>query len=249
MEEKEITIDNLKIHYKIAGFHPAILILHGWGSSSEKWQKVGEMLAKNEIKVIIPDLPGFGKSQEPSFSFNLDNYCQFIEKFISVLNLKKFYLLGHSFGGAVAVKYALKFPEKIEKLVLIAPALCRRDFLKTKFWGKIAKISKIFSFFPFYSLTRRFFYRFIVKSDYLSVKGVMRESYLKIIKENLSEILSSLSIPALIIWGKRDDVTPLKDAYFINERIKNSKLTIIPEGNHDLEQKFPETLVKKILEN
>ena len=77
----------------------------------------------------------------------------------------------------------------------------------------------------------------------------MKDIYLKIIKEDLSDNLSQVQVSTVIIWGGKDDVIKLKDGQIINQKIKNSKLTVIPEGNHDLEQKIPEILTEKILEN
>ncbi|PIR71923.1 MAG: alpha/beta hydrolase, partial [Candidatus Nealsonbacteria bacterium CG10_big_fil_rev_8_21_14_0_10_36_24] len=86
-------INGLKINYKIIGEGRPFLILHGWGSNFEKWQKVGELLVEKNLKVIIPDLPGFGESQKPTIAWNLDDYCNFVEEFVKILNLDKFFLL------------------------------------------------------------------------------------------------------------------------------------------------------------
>jgi len=77
-------IKGLKINYKTLGEGRPLLILHGWGSRSDNWQKVGDMLAQNGIKVIIPDLPGFGQSDKPPRAWNLDDYCDFVEEFVKV---------------------------------------------------------------------------------------------------------------------------------------------------------------------
>lgn len=248
MEEKKITIDNLKINYKIAGSGPAILVLHGWGSNSEKWQKIGDLLVNSGMKVIIPDLPGFGKSQEPFEPWGLDNYCHFIERFISVLDLDKFYLLGHSSGGSIAVKYCLKFPERIEKLFLVAPACIRKKTFQKKILATFAKIFKIFSFLSFYCSIRKLFYKFLVRrSDYPYTEGLMKETYLKIIKEDLSDILEQIQIPTIIIWGKKDKIKRIKEAYLIKKKIKNSKLEIILKASHSPHLETPEELTKIIL--
>ncbi len=250
MREEKILINGLEINYRIIGEGKPLLILHGWGSRSEKWERVGELLIKKGFKVIILDLPGFGKSQKLLVSWNLDEYCNFVEKFINFLGLDKFYLLGHSFGGGLSTKYSIKFPHKIEKLFLVASACIRRKTFKKNLLAKSSKVLKIFSFLPFYSLFRKAFYKFIVrKSDYLYTEGIMKETYLKIISEDLSNILSFISVQTIIIWGDNDDVTPLADGKFINQQIKNSKMIIIPGGDHDLEQKMPEILAEKILEN
>ena len=103
---------------------------------------------------------------------------------------------------------------------------------------------------PYYLLVRKAFYKFIIKkSDYIYTKGIMKETYLKIISEDLSCHLSFIKVPTVIIWGDKDESTPVKNAYFINQKIKNSKLVIISGAGHNLNQKEPEILVKEVLGN
>jgi len=245
VEEKKINIKGLKINYKIIGEGKPLLILHGWGSRSDNWQKVGELLSARGIKVIIPDLPGFGASNNPKTAWSIDDYCDFIEEFIKILNLEKFSLLGHSFGGSLSIKCSLRFPEKIEKLFLVSAACFRRNGFKKRALFIIAKIFKVFSFVPF---LRKAFYKFIVrKSDYPYTQGIMKDIYLKIIKTDLSDILEKVKIPTVIIWGEKDKITPLRQGKIINQRIKNSQLRIISKVGHDLNLKNPEELVKEIL--
>jgi len=251
MIEEKILIQGVETNYKNIGKGKLLLILHGWGSNSEKWQGIGELLSKNGMKVIILDLPGFGNSQKPSKVWGLDDYCQFIWGFINFLNLEKFYLLGHSFGGALAVKCALRFPEKIEKLFLVGAACFRRKALKKKIFYGIAKILKVFSFFPGYQSLRKGFYKLIVrKSDYSYTEGIMKDIYLKIIREDLSEILSRIQIPTIIIWGEKDKIKSVKEARLIQEKIKDSKLEVLPEIGHSPHLENPKKLaniLKKFL--
>ena len=232
-------IKDLNINYQIIGEGRPLLILHGWGSRGDNWEKVGELLAKSGISVIIPDLPGFGQSDKPSKAWNLDDYCDFVEEFVKVLNLDKFYLLGHSFGGSLAIKFCLQHPEKVVKLSLVSAACIRKKTFKNKFFKFLSKFLKIKT--PF---LRKVFYR---KSDYLSVEGVMKETYLKIIKQDLSDILPQIQIPAVIIWGEKDNITRLNDAKIINQKIKDSKLEIISNVGHDLNLKTPEKLAEIVV--
>jgi pimeloyl-ACP methyl ester carboxylesterase len=250
MEEKIIKVGGLNINLKTKGEGKPLLILHGWGSSSDKWQKTGELISEKGYKVIIPDLPGFGKSEEPKTPWNLDKYCGFVEELSQSLNLEKFCLLGHSFGGSLSIKYSLKNPGNVERLFLVASAGIREKSFRNRFLAKISSVLKVFAFAPFYDLFKKAFYKFVVKkSDYLYTRGVMRETYLNVIKEDLSGALSSISMPVIIIWGENDNVVPLKNAYLMKERINNSKLVIVPEGDHDLEQKLPSLLTFQILSN
>lgn len=248
----EIITNGIKINYKVFGEGKPFLILHGWGSSSEKWQRIGELLAKNNFKVIVPDLPGFGKSQQPQSSWNLDDYCNFVSEFAKACPelAEGFYLLGHSFGGAIAAKFSIRYPQNIEKLFLVAAACVRKKTAKKQLFFLLSKIVKIFSFVPFYDFFRKAVYKYIIKkSDYPHARGVMKETYLKVISEDISQQLSFIKVLSVIIWGDKDNITPIGQAHFINKKINNSKLVIIPGGNHDLEIKTSEILAEKILEN
>lgn len=252
MTEQQIIINNLKINYRIFGQGKPLLILHGWGSKSDRWQKVAEILAQENLQVIVPDLPGFGKSQEPESVWNLDNYVEWVYKFSQKVDSLGvgFYLLGHSFGGAIAAKFSIKYAQKVEKLFLFGAAAIRKRTIKKQVLGKISPLVKIFAFLPFYGLAKRAFYRFVVGgSDYLRVQGVMKGTFLKAISEDLSHKLLFIKVPTVIVWGGKDDTTLVEDAYFIKKKIENSTLVIIEEGDHDLEQKMPEVLAEKILEN
>lgn len=234
---------------KLVGDKP-FLILHGWGSNSERWQEVGEFLAEKGLKVIIPDMPGFGKSDIPETPWNFNNYVSWAEKFAENLNLENFCLLGHSFGGAIAVKITVNTPQKISKLFLVSSACIRKRTGLKNILAKLSKIVKIFSFLPYYLLFRKAFYKFVIrKSDYIYTEGVMKETYLKAISEDLSHYLSFIKSPSVIIWGDKDESTPIENAYFINKKIKNSKLVIISGAGHNLNRKSPHILAEKIIEN
>lgn len=258
MTEKKVMVKNLKVNYKVFGL-PAqtgegrpMLILHGWPSSSEKWIKVGELLSQHGIKVIIPDLPGFGKSQEPTQAWNTDNYIEWIRDFADTVDdlKKEFYLLGHSFGGSLAAKFTIKYNQRISKLFLVSAACVRESTFSKKFYYKVSKLVKIFSFLPYYSLVRKTFYKFIIrKSDYPYVRGVMKDTYIKVVSEDLSHRLSFIKNPTTIIWGGKDDSTPVADAEFIHSKIKNSTLLVIPDKKHSLQIEAPEILAEKILKN
>lgn len=227
-----------------------ILILHGWGSCAKNWSKVKGLLEGRGYQILVPDLPGFGENPPPTTAWNIDNYLEWVRGYCKKNNLSRIFLVGHSFGGSVAIKYAIKYPQDVEKLFLVAAAYLRRKTFKIILFSVIAKIFKIFSFLPFYFLSKRAFYKFIVrKSDYPYASGVMRESYLKIIKEDLSGLVSSIQASTIIIWGKNDDTTPVKNAYLLKEKVKGSKLVIIEGGDHDLERKAPVLLVEKIIQN
>ncbi len=144
--EKTILIKNIQTHYKIFGTGLPVLILHGWGSKSDQWQEVAKLLAEKNYMVIIPDLPGFGMTADPIIAWNLDNYVEWIREFCDSLPEfnKGFCLLGHSFGGAVAVKFTIKYNQDVKKLFLISAACIRKRTFVKQFLYYLSKIGKIF---------------------------------------------------------------------------------------------------------
>ncbi len=270
MEEKEIIIKNLKVAYKTFGplSHEALagqgsgslpeeggktmLILHGWPSKSERWQKVAEMVAEKGLTIIVPDLPGFGQSQEPLVAWNLDTYVEWVREFTEKIPAlqKEFYLAGHSFGGGLASKFTIKYNQRVEKLFLISAACIRQKTTTKKTAKHISKVVKVFSFLPFYELFRKAVYKFILRrSDYAYVSGIMKETYLRVISDDLSQKLGFIKSPTIIIWGDKDTSTPIADAEFMHGKIPGSKLFVIPGADHALQIKVPEVLAQHIIEN
>ena len=231
----------------------SLLILHGWGSNSERWQRVKELLEKKGIEVLVLDLPGFGKTLSPQKAWSRDDYINWIFQKVKERNWQKFNLLGHSFGGGLAVKIAATFPERIEKLILLSPAIIQRKSIKTYLFYYISYLGKkVFSlpgFKIFHPLAEKLIYKLAGTKDYYVADGMMKETMKKIGKEEpLEMILEKIKIPTLILWGKKDDVLPVKDAYYIKEKIKGSELKIIPKARHSPHREAPEELAEIIVQ-
>ncbi len=245
-----------------------LVILHGWQSSKEKWQIVKEIIEKQSedrprlIRIIVPDLSGFKKETELSKPWNLDNYINWLENFISENSktscpepVEGFYLLGHSFGGRMAIKFAVKHPEKLKGLILVSSAGIKpkQNILYLTFLAYAKKFKWFFLKIPvlrnFFSFFRNIFYKYILrKTDYLEAEKFpyLKETFKNIIKEDLTGELSKIKVPTLIIWGDRDKMTPLSDAYLMKEKIKNSRLEIMEGVAHTPHLENPKILVQKI---
>jgi pimeloyl-ACP methyl ester carboxylesterase len=253
MTEHQITINGIVTNYKIFGHSgKPMLILHGWPSSSEKWVTVAELLSQKDIIAVVPDLPGFGKSQEPPTAWKTDTYVEWVRGFCDAIPelSGQCYVLGHSFGGVLSAKFAIKYTQRIEKLFLVSAAAVRKKTARKKLLYSISMVVKIFKFLPYYESARKAFYKFIIrKSDYPYVSGIMKETYANVILDDLSHKLPFLKVPTVIIWGDKDDLTPKEDAELIHQKIRNSKLIFIPGAKHSIQLQFPELLVEKITEN
>lgn len=226
-----------------------LLILHGWGSNSGRWQRVKELLEKKGIEVLALDLPGFGIISSPSKPWGREDYIDWILQKVKEKNWEKFNLLGHSFGGGVAVKMATNFSEKIDRLILCAPAIIKRKSIKTYLFYWLAFLGRRIFSLPglkiFYPQAQKLVYKLAGARDYYLADGIMKETMKKIGKEeDLEMILERIKTPTLILWGKKDDVLPLKDAYRIKEKIKRSQLRVLPGARHSPHREAPEELSK-----
>ena len=227
-----------------------VLILHGWGwpVSVPQWARVKELLENKGYKVLVPDLPGFGENAELSQSWTINDYVNWIKDFCEKESLSQFFLIGHSFGGSLATKFSAEYPEKVRKLVLVDSAGIRKKRFKKEIQKKTAHFLNNFSFLPLYSLVRKIAYRTLFRhSDYLLTEGVIKQTYLNVIGEDISDVFSKISIPTLLIWGKKDKITPLEHAYFMKDKIPGAELEIIPNIKHNPHLEAPELLVEKVL--
>lgn len=229
-----------------------IIILHGWASSAEKWQVVKQGIKEQGIRVIVPDLPGFKKETELSQSWNLDDYVDWLANFFSKAcpEPAEGFLLGHSFGGRIAIKFAAKYPEKLKGLILVSSAGIKHK--RTPYIRAIldmAKIGRQCRFAPFFPFLRKIFYKYILRrTDYINAEKMpfLKETFKNIIREDLTQSLSQIKTPTLIIWGEKDKITPLSDAYLMNKEIPNSKLEILKNMGHAPHSENPKNLAQKI---
>ncbi len=121
MKEKFIKFKNYKISLWEDGKGQPVILLHGLGASKEWWKYNFPFLSKH-FKVIVPDIIGFGHSDKPEISYNLDLANNFLNSLIESFNFHKVSLIGNSMGGLISLYFALNFPDRLNKLVLVSNA-------------------------------------------------------------------------------------------------------------------------------
>ena len=234
----KIDIDNININYIAEGAGEAVLLLHGWGSNIKLFNGIVKDLSKN-YKVYALDMPGFGESEEPKEAWNVDNYVDFVIKFINEMKIKKLSLLGHSFGGRVIIKLVnrknLNFD--IDKLILVDSAGIKPEVKNKKtFKGqlykvlkKLAKLKLVNAIIPdaLNKLKTKF-----GSEDYKNATPIMRDTLVKVVNEDLKELLVNINKPTLLIWGEKDEATPMSDAYTMNKLIKDSGIVKVEGAGH-----------------
>ncbi|OGY70702.1 MAG: hypothetical protein A2249_02475 [Candidatus Jacksonbacteria bacterium RIFOXYA2_FULL_44_7] len=210
---------------------PTLLFLHGWGSEGAVWRGVCEKLAHCGYHMYALDLSGFGASETPKNPYSLDDYARSVFKFIQTLKLKKIILVGHSFGGSVAIKLAATHPKIIQKLILVSSSGIRKMTAKKRAVGFIAKCVKPFFRSRYMQPFRKKLYILIGAEDYTATPK-LTETFRLIVNEDLALILPKITQKTLIIWGDKDRATPLKDAYIFEHLIQNSALVVLKGAGH-----------------
>lgn len=242
-QEKNVVVFGAKIHYLEAGdpVKPNVILLHGLGSSAESWQFNIQALAA-DYHVLAPDQIGFGKSDKPFLKYRVGTYVDFLDKFMSELKIEKATLVGNSMGGWVAGLFSIKYPNKVEKIVLadsagLLPkagdldqiyqlnnstldetrAILKRIFAAPAMQNNEALVEQL--------MTQR-----VVVNDGYTISSLIES--IKRQEDFLDTRLGEIKKPTLIIWGKEDGLLPLSDGEKFNLEIVGSKLIVFDQCGH-----------------
>ncbi|MCA9390250.1 alpha/beta hydrolase [candidate division WWE3 bacterium] len=229
-----------------------VVVLHGWGGHAPEKMKmlVSELKAKGH-EVFAPSLPGFGEAEPPQEPWGVSDYVVWVDQQVRSLGWEHFSLCGHSFGGRISIKYAIEYPSKVDKLILIASAGIKHELnFKTKLIKAIGTIGKSVFSIPGLSLLSPIIHKLwrilLGRKDYYRASGVMQQTFIKVIEEDLRGLVSEIKIPTLILWGKKDAMVPIGDAHFLHENISDSKLKIYSQGDHLIPYNYPEEIAEEI---
>lgn len=233
-------VNGLKIYFQKTGKGKNLIMLHGWGQDVSTFWPVVELL-KDKFTLWLVDLPGFGRSDMPTEAFTSIEYANVLAEFIRKNRLRGCTILGHSFGGKIAIKVAALYQNLIDKLILEGSAGIKPDpnFLRNLYYF-LAKI--IHYFLPnWFDLKAKLRYKFYkrIESDYGNA-GKLRKILVGTLKEDLTADLSKVGAETLLIWGDRDRAVNLKYGKRMYRLIKNSKIVILENIGHFPHIKAPE---------
>lgn len=216
-------IKNINVNYHQYGDGKDIVLLHGWGQNIEMMAPLGNLLKDNH-RVTIIDLPGFGLSEEPDYAYSVYNYVELLEDLFEELKIRNPSLIGHSFGGRLSIIYASR--NDVEKLVLFGSPCIRHEY--KSFRQTVLKTLKKLKFLsPFSELAKKF----IGSQDYRNARGIMREIMVKTVNEDLTKYAKKIECPTLLIWGENDEAVPVSDAKELEGILKDGALIVLP-GTH-----------------
>ena len=226
----QCNINGINIAYMCEGQGRDVVLLHGWRQKMIMMDPIYQHL-KAHFRVFNLDFPGFGDSDEPKSAWGVEDYEKFLDDFCRMHGIKDPILIGHSFGCRVAIRYAVKHP--VYKMILTGAAGIKpKKSLQAKL--KIAgyKAAK-----KMISLTgnEEMLENFKKKNgsdDYRNATGVMRETFVKVVNDDISDLLEKVTMPVLLVWGEHDDAVPLWMGKEMESKMKNAGLAVFEGDDH-----------------
>ena len=232
-----MVINGLVVQYAKTGKEgaPILVFLHGWGQTGATFDALAQAFV-NDYCTIAPDFPGFGRSEAPKSGWSVGDYAAFLHAFFDKLGVEPFALVGHSFGGRVAIKAVGQGLVHPKKLVLIASAGVVEPLLgKEKVLAYAGRIVQFLARVPIVAsllapLRRRAALRF-GSVDYQNA-GQLKETFKKVVAEDLRDDAKRIDVPTLLVWGDSDSETPLASGHILADSIRGAELVVIPGAGH-----------------
>lgn len=238
-------------HYEKQGNGKTMLMLHGWADQSDTFRPLLANLS-NDYTLITLDLPGFGRTEAPKEIWDLDNYSAFIADFLEKINnLELFAMVGHSNGGAVAIRgisLGLLHPQKL--VLLAASGVRDTDKFKRAVIKIIAKAGKVLTFWlpPQHKKKLQKILYGTVGSDMMAAPQ-LKETFKKTVRQDIQKDASNITIPTLLIYGSEDTATPINSVgNRIKNAIPNSEIEIIEGADHFVHLREPKKTASRIKE-
>ena len=203
-----------------------IIFLHGWGQNISMMKRLAINFL-DKYNLLLLDLPGFGNSDEPTYSWSIGDYALCLNTIIKDLNINNVNIIGHSFGGKIGLFYSSKY--NVNKLVCLASPYCK-ELSKLPLKNRIYKFLKDKSYFK---LLFNIIKKYIGSTDYRSASKVMKGVLVKSINIDMIDEIKKIKNKVLLIWGTNDRAVPIKRAYELNTLLANSEL-VIYDGTHYL---------------
>jgi len=233
-----------------------IVLLHGLGASAERWIHVIPILARH-LRVVVPDMIGFGLSDKPSTDYSPDFLALFLDGFIRATCKRRIFLAGSSLGGQIAVTYAASHPADIRKLVLVSPAgilekstAALDKYVMAALYPSTQSVSDAFEVMEASGnkADKELVDSFIERMRMPNAKLAFMSALLGLKNISLSEEqLRSIMHPTLIVWGANDPVIPMHTAGHFIAAIKDCTFFRMDNCGHTPYVQEPETFADKVI--
>jgi pimeloyl-ACP methyl ester carboxylesterase len=253
------TIHGYRRAFRIAGSGPVLLLIHGIGDNSTTWSTVHAKLAQR-FTVIAPDLLGHGQSDKPRADYSVAAYANGMRDLMSVLDIERATVVGHSLGGGVAMQFAYQFPQLVERLILVGAGGVTKDVnialrvASLPMGGEALALLRVPLVLPTMQVIGQvagaMLGRTAIGRDLPDVLRILRDlpeptassaftRTLRAVVDWRGQVVTMLdrcylteSVPVQLIWGRQDVVIPVEHAHMAHAAMPGSQLEIFERSGH-----------------
>lgn len=261
--QRWVSVDGLPANVIEIGSGPPIVFVHGLSGSWQNWLEQLPEFARDH-RCIAVDLPGFGESPMPREKISISGYAQWLDRLLEAIDVDGCALVGNSMGGFIGLEMALEFPHRVERLVLVSAAGITIEKQRNETLLRLAEVGENFAQYVTAHVVaqagwlvgrprgRRALMWFVAaRPETLhpalvqeQAKGAGKPGFLPALDAltnyPIRDRLSDIEAPTLIVWGKKDMLVPVKDAYKFDELISDSRLIVYEDIGHVAMLETPE---------
>jgi pimeloyl-ACP methyl ester carboxylesterase len=257
----DLSARGTRVRFVEAGAGPPLLLVHGYLASHRTWDDVTPALAATR-RVIAPDLPGFGESEKPSpsrYAYGFDAFADSLADVVAALGLTRVSVCGHGLGGSVALTVAAKYPDLVDRLVLVGPLV----YAPRLGWMERAAPLPLVGPVAFKQLYGRAMFRRHFRDHYATEDvpwprvdahfdlfnvPAAREAAFATTRALLDTRpvvarVPRVTVPALVVWGRADRISPLADGRRLARELRGARFEVLESGHAPHEQ-CPEDFVR-----
>lgn len=225
---------DIRLSYSVEGEGDTIVLLHGWGCDRNIWMATRELLLAGH-RVLCVDFAGFGSSDEPREVWGVEEYTRSLEALLDSEGVVRPTLVGHSFGGRVAIVYASR---REVRSVVLTDAAGVKPRRKLSYYYRVYSFKLMKWLLP--AMIGRQKAQMLLEqrrrksgsADYNSASPMMRAILSRVVNEDLKHLMPKVTAPVLLFWGDRDTATPLSDAHIMADRMPHADLVVAYGAGH-----------------
>lgn len=239
LQKKETFVDvqGIRAAHFVYGEGPPVVLLHGWGAHSGLMWPLVERLAPLGYRCYVPDLPGFGQTPPPPEAWSVFDYAAWVLALLEANGLERVHLFGHSFGGRLGLILGAEHPERLVKMALadsagVRPKPSTTGSLRLKVYRAALNALRGAGLQAQAERLRGWYGSRYGSADYKAAAGVMRETFVKVVNEDLLPYAARVKVSTLLFWGDRDADTPLEQGRLLERTIPDAGLVVWEGAGH-----------------
>lgn len=230
-------VNGLPTACAVIGAGPPVLLLHGWGASMQLVEPLAQRLAPLGYRVYSLDLPGFGATPPPPTAWSVHDYANFVLAFLDHHALEQVLLFGHSFGGRLGLVLGAQQPARIVKMALANSAgvrtqPSRADRTRLFVYHNALKALRQLRLSAQADALRDWYRSRYGSADYRAAHGVLRDTFVRIVSEDLLPYAARVQVSTLLFWGDCDTDTPLWQGRLLEQTIPDAGLVLWEGAGH-----------------